>query len=211
MARPVLTIEQRATQDRRQNRRLLQGMAAAVAERGYAATTISDVVRAARVSKSTFYSCFADKQACYLALYSAAANNVLEAMLTADLEAALADVPPRRHLLAVNDAYLATLAGGDGLTASMLIEVQAIGRPGLEARREVFERFARLVRRVSDGVRRDHPELRRLTPELSTGIVGATNELVMRAIEAGRTAELVEDVSGAATDVWYAVLTSGGR
>jgi hypothetical protein len=120
-------------------------------------------------------------------------------------------VPPRRHLLAVNDAYLATLAGGDGLTASMLIEVQAIGRPGLEARREVFERFARLVRRVSDGVRRGHPELRRLTPELSTGIVGATNELVMRAIEAGRTAELVEDVYGAATDVWYAVLTSGGR
>jgi AcrR family transcriptional regulator len=211
MARPVLTIEQRATQDRRQNRRLLQGMAAAVAEQGYAATTISDVVRAARVSKSTFYSCFPDKQACYLALYSAAANNVLEAMLTADLEAALADVPPRRHLLAVNDAYLATLAGGDGLTASMLIEVQAIGRPGLEARREVFERFARLVRRVSEGVRRGHPELRRLTPELSTGIVGATNELVMRAIEAGRTAELVEDVSGAATDVWYAVLTSGGR
>jgi AcrR family transcriptional regulator len=211
MARPVFTSEQREDQQRRRHRRLLRGMGDVVAEKGYTATTISDIVAAARVSKSTFYEHFADKQACYLALYSAATNNVLDAMRTADLEATVIGLPPRRHLLAVNDAYLATLAGGAGLTASLLIEVQAIGPAGLEARREIFGRFARLVRGVSDGLRRAHPDLRRITPELALGLVGATNELVMRAVEAGRTAELVAEVSPAATDVWYAVVTSGAR
>ena len=207
MARPALTTEQRADLDRRQHRQLLRGMAACVGVKGYAATTMNDIAREARVSKSTFYAHFADKQACYLALYSAATNNVLDAMAAADLAAAVAGLGPREHLLAVNEAYLETLAGGGELTKSLLIEVQAIGRAGLEARREIFERFARLIRSVSDGLRRSDPRLRRLTPDLALAIVGSTNELVMREIEAGRTAQLAAEVCGPATDVWYAVLT----
>ena len=50
--------------------RLTGGLAAAIAEKGYAAVTIADVVRHARVSKRTFYEHFADKEACFLALYA---------------------------------------------------------------------------------------------------------------------------------------------
>jgi AcrR family transcriptional regulator len=61
MARPALTTHQR------------------VSENGYRETTIADVVREARVSKSTFSAHFADED-CYVALYSAAVDNVLDAV-----------------------------------------------------------------------------------------------------------------------------------
>ena len=41
--------------------RLLEGMAQAVAEKGYADTTIADIVREAGVSRRTFYEHFAGK------------------------------------------------------------------------------------------------------------------------------------------------------
>ena len=52
-----------------QRTRLLEAVGRAVAERGYAAATIDDVVRRAGVSKKTFYDHFADKQDCFLAAY----------------------------------------------------------------------------------------------------------------------------------------------
>ena len=207
MARPALTDKQRTEQDRRQHRQLLQGMAACVSEKGYGATTIADVVRAARVSKSTFYAHFADKEECFVALYSAATNNVLDAMREADLDAARAGMPWHDHLVAVNAAYLEALAGGGELTRSLLIEVQTAGANALAMRRDVLDRYVRLMRGVCDGLRRGNPELRRLSPELSLGAVGGINEIVMQAIETGP----VEDITALnelATSLWAALLTA---
>ena len=52
-----------------QRERLLSAMAAAVAEHGYAATTVGEVVALARVSKRDFYAEFASKEACFLAAF----------------------------------------------------------------------------------------------------------------------------------------------
>jgi AcrR family transcriptional regulator len=210
MARPALTIEQRSEQDRRHHRQLLEGLAVSVADKGYAATTIADVVREARVSKSTFYAHFADKEECYMALYSAATNNVLDAIREADARAGAEGLPWRAHLVAVNTAYLTTLAGGGRLTRSLLIEVPAAGASALAMRREVIGRYVRLMRGICDGLRRGDPQLRKLTPALALGVVGGINELVMRAIETG-TVEDVGDLVEVATDLWAAVLTAPGR
>ena len=109
MARPALTSEQRRDQEHRQQRQLLRGMAESIGEKGYSATTIADVVRYARVSKSTFYAHFADKEECFVELYSAATDTVLAAMEASDLEAGAAGLPWREHLRAVNRAYLQAL------------------------------------------------------------------------------------------------------
>ena len=58
--------------------RLTGGLAAAIEEKGYAAVTIADVVARARVSKRTFYEHFADKEACFLALYSETSDELLK-------------------------------------------------------------------------------------------------------------------------------------
>ena len=144
MPRPALTAEQRTEQEARQLRQLLRGMAACLRAQPFAHTTIADVVRAARVSKSTFYAHFADKEACYVALYSAAVDNVLKAMREADAAATDAGLSWREHLAAVNAAYLSTLAIGGGMTRSMLVEFQTAGpsaqamRPTMRPRRRFW-------------------------------------------------------------------------
>jgi AcrR family transcriptional regulator len=210
MARPTLTAEQRSQQDRRQHRQLLQGMAACVAEKGYWATTIADAVRLARVSKSTFYAHFADKEECYVALYSAASNNVLDAMRAADAAAAAAGAPWREHLDAVNRAYLDMLASGGGLTRSLLVEVQTAGPSAVEMRRDVIGRYVDLMLGLCNALSNREPGLRPLSPEIALGVVGGVNEVVMAAIESGP----VERLSGLvdlATNLWAAHLAAPAR
>jgi AcrR family transcriptional regulator len=60
--------------------RLLEGMAHAVADKGYADTTIADIVREAGVSRRTFYEHFAGKAECLVALYEAASHNALKVL-----------------------------------------------------------------------------------------------------------------------------------
>src|SRR3982751_2252201 len=57
--------------------RLLEGMAQAVAAKGYAETTIADIVREASVSRRTFYEHFGSQAELLIALYEAASHNAL--------------------------------------------------------------------------------------------------------------------------------------
>lgn len=54
---------------RNQRERLIAGLAEAVAENGYAGTTIADITRYAAVSRRTFYEHFSSKDACFVAAY----------------------------------------------------------------------------------------------------------------------------------------------
>src|SRR4051794_30707474 len=191
MARPAFTTEQRTEQDRRQHRQLLQGMARCVGAKGFGATTIADVVREARVSKSTFYAHFADKEACYVALYSAAVDNVLDAMRDADAASRAGGLGWREHLTAVNAAYLTTLARGGAVTGSMLVEFPTAGAAAQAMRRDVFDRYVRFMGDVCDALRRQEPRLDAVTPALVLGVVGGVNELVVHAIERDGVAAII--------------------
>lgn len=48
-----------------QRRRIFEAMIASCAEKSYGGTTISDIVAAARISRTTFYKRFDDKRACF--------------------------------------------------------------------------------------------------------------------------------------------------
>src|SRR3954451_15394015 len=72
----------RATVQRPRNgedarRRLLAAMAESVSEKGYADTTVADVVRIARTSRRTFYEHFEDRADCFLALGDAIADQLM--------------------------------------------------------------------------------------------------------------------------------------
>src|SRR3954452_10576107 len=61
-----------------QRTRLLEAVGRAVAEKGYVAATIDDIVRGAGVSKKTFYEHFQDKLGCFLGAYEAASDELYE-------------------------------------------------------------------------------------------------------------------------------------
>jgi AcrR family transcriptional regulator len=63
-----------------QRARLLEAMVHAVAEHGYAHTSVADVLRRAQVSRRTFYDLFRDRQDCFVQAYDAASQSVRRAV-----------------------------------------------------------------------------------------------------------------------------------
>lgn len=66
-----------------QRERLLAGFAQAIAERGYGATTIADVVKAASVSSKAFYESFSSKEDCFLATFDVVVAHLRELIAAA--------------------------------------------------------------------------------------------------------------------------------
>jgi AcrR family transcriptional regulator len=189
--------------DRRGYRyRLVTGLAAAVVERGYPATTIADIVRHARVSKRTFYEHFADKESCFLAAYAAGSR-----MLRRAVEDAVEGEPVwTERVHAGVHAYLGALASQPALSRTLLLEVPAAGPRAIALRRRELGRFAQMI---GDLARRDaaeHPDLRTLDADMCVALVGGINELTMLALEEGRVARLPE-LTPTVVDLIKAVLT----
>jgi AcrR family transcriptional regulator len=169
-----------------QRARLLEAVGRAVAEKGYAAATIDDIVRDAGVSKKTFYEHFQDKLGCFLAAYEAASDELFDHVRAAQDAApsrgeAPADWLARTH--AGIRAYLRWLAAEPALARVFLIEVAAAGPEALACREGLRDRYAARMRELQDsdtGV----PD------EIFHAVVAAADDLVVRRLREG--ADLLE-------------------
>jgi AcrR family transcriptional regulator len=171
-----------------QRGRMLDAIANAVADKGYAATTVGDVVSGAGVSRKTFYEHFSDKEECFLAAWDTGVQILFDAILAARDRVNT----PIERMRAGLRAYLETLAAEPAFARSFFIEVVAAG-PHAEARRaEVHSRFADLLTTLHEQARREMPQLPELPPAIPRAAVGAINELVSDYVRAGRTEQLPE-------------------
>ncbi len=168
--------------------RLLEGMAHAVAAKGYADTTIADIVREAGVSRRSFYEHFSTKAECLIALYAAASRNALKVLRAAidpnhewqtQLEQALA-------------AYLGCMAQNPVLMRTLFIEILGLGAEGLESRRRVNKEIADFMLGVVNGGAAGLKRAQPLSPGMAMAVVGGINELVLEYIEQDKVAQLVE-------------------
>jgi AcrR family transcriptional regulator len=164
-------------------RRVETAMAALTAEKGYAAVTIDDLARSARISKRTFYDHYAGKEDCLLAAYESAATQVLAAAQRA------ADATPRdqgaaARVEAVIATYLKALAAQPEMTRVFHVEIQAAGAEALRRHLAVDLRYVTLLQRI---VREDGGTLPRAG---AIAALGAVHELVLHAVADGRTARL---------------------
>jgi AcrR family transcriptional regulator len=152
-------------------------MAQAVAEQGYVATSISDIVSRARVSRSAFYGCFADKEACFLAGYAAEAERHFGMIVEA-----AAEPDWWQQLRSGVRAYVRGLEAYPGFARSFLIEILTAGPKALELRSTVYERYVSLMKdwyaSAPAGL-----ELPPLPDEVFHAAVGATNELVVTRLD----------------------------
>ena len=169
--------------------RLLEALAAAVSERGYAATTIADIVKNARVSKRTFYEHFADKEECFLALY-VEANEILRIGIQAAFEAPARSW--RAQLDAGLEAYLGALEQNPALTRTCVIEIRAAGPRALEMRLRAHAKFAAMLRAFVDRTRKKHPELRPMSAAMAAAVVGGIDELLLVNVARGAPSPLTE-------------------
>jgi AcrR family transcriptional regulator len=129
----------------RQRERLLRAMGACVSEQGYADTTIADVVRVARTSRSVFYKHFADKEECFLQTY----KQMTDVRIAASLDAA-AQVPAWQDKLEVGIAtYFRWMAEHPEVAVTTVVEVHSAGRRALDARSRALSGWTRTVEGVA--------------------------------------------------------------
>ncbi|MGJ7606758.1 TetR/AcrR family transcriptional regulator [Variovorax sp. LT1R20] len=173
--------------------RLLQGMAQAVAAKGYADTTIADIVREAAVSRRTFYEHFSTKTECLIALYETASRLALHAVSEAFDPAQ----PWRAQVEQAMTAYFDYLAQDPVLLRTLFVEILGLGMPGLAARRRVNDEIANFIQVAINSSGAGDGPAAHLTSQMAMTVVGGINELVLQAIEQERAGDLRELVAPA--------------
>src|SRR5437588_2500997 len=159
-------------------------MAASVEQRGYAETTVADVVRVARTSRRSFYEHFQDRADCFLALFDVTNEEVLGEIAAAVDPSA----PWEQQVDQALSAYLGAVVSRPALFRSFVRELPALGERGSEHQLAMIERFARqLVELVEQG-RREQPRLGAgaLGLDQAIMIVGGVRELMVIAAQQGR-------------------------
>jgi AcrR family transcriptional regulator len=130
MLKLVQPADDPAVDDGHRRGRILRALATCVAEKGYQGTTIADIARRGRVSKTVVYAHFRDKEECLLELYARATDQVMGTVREAKRAARAAGLPWRDRVRAVIGAYLTALAEAPAVAWTALVEIQAAGRPG---------------------------------------------------------------------------------
>jgi AcrR family transcriptional regulator len=174
-----------------QRARLLDAMIRVVADQGYAAASVTDVVRAAAVSRSTFYELFASKEACFLEAYRVGVDVVDERVGAAVREVAH---DWRAQLRAGIRAYLAQLARMDHFARMYIDEIHAVGAAALAARADALRRFADRYHASFSQARAADPALREPHPDALLVLCAGTEQLVAERLRAGGDVRELEDV-----------------
>jgi AcrR family transcriptional regulator len=123
-----------------QRMRLLRAMCDVMADKGYAATSVADILRRARVSRETFYELFSSKQECFISAFELAYGYILAAIEPRTDEGA-----PIDRFSRVLDDYLRALASDPAAARVFLVEVYAAGPSALERRHELQRRLVESV------------------------------------------------------------------
>jgi AcrR family transcriptional regulator len=175
-----------------QRGRLIVAIAEAVAQKGYGATTVTDIVERAGVSRSTFYEQFADKEACFLAAYETGVEFVL-----GKLNAAAEELPAsdwRERVRVGLETYMDVLVNEPAFAWSLHVEVLRAGPAALERRAAIFGLFSRRTKRLYEVGRREDPQLPELPDELFQLHTGGIDELVRECLRT-RGAEALPELA----------------
>src|ERR1700722_5860037 len=114
-----------------QRERLLQATVAAVAHKGYAAVTVADIVRRAKVSRAAFYIHFRSREECFLAATSLGGQLLFD-HVTEAVRAVPEDAADEDCLRAGCRAFLGFLADEPAFTRVFYIEMPPAGTPAGE-------------------------------------------------------------------------------
>jgi AcrR family transcriptional regulator len=169
--------------------RIFGGVATAVAEKGYPATTLDDIVKNASASLTTFYQHFDGKEEAFVAAYD-----------TAMAQATAAAMPPYRWsrswplaVRAALEAFLAFFAAEPRWARIAMVDVLTAGGPGLEHRDRAFGLFEEILQP-------GYEHARDMTPLAVEAIGGAIHWMIYEQIQR-RGAEHLSQILPAVTFV----------
>lgn len=171
-----------------QRGRLLEAVAEAVAKKGYAATTVGDVVALAAVSRRTFYEQFPDLESCFLAAYQAGMELLLDEIRRA--VRARPESAWRERARVSLRAYTEALAARPAATWAFSIEALGAGVRVLEHRASILGRWVQQWRGLQELARRTEPTIAVTPDDQLLFLVGGIEELVRDTVRSRGAAEL---------------------
>jgi AcrR family transcriptional regulator len=165
-----------------QRERLFAALVAVVAERGYAATNVSDLLDLSGVSRSAFYRYFPNKQECFLAAFDAIVGKVTAQVA----EAYMREGSVEDRLMATLDAVAAFVVSQPAASRLAFVDYFAVGP---EAMDRVEDATTALQRLILEGFK-DVPERAGVPPLVIRGIIGGVRKITHTRLRRGEEAEL---------------------
>lgn len=166
-----------------QRERLLGATVAAVAEKGYDATRVEDILLIAGVSRNAFYKLFSNKRDCFLATLAEierlAKPSVID--VVARTEGGWED-----KILAMLDALAKVVVEQPAMAKVAWIEVYAAGPEAVE----IIERMDRAMENVVRRTLKSSPERAAMPREIVRAVVGGVRKIVHTRVREDRTDEL---------------------
>jgi len=171
--------------------RLIAALAGCVRKQGLRSTTVADIVARARTSRRTFYEHFADKEACFLALF--------EERNAASMAAVAGAVDPNspwdEQVDRAVDAFVDTLATDPELGVSFTRELPVLGAAAATAQRIAVEHFSELIVRLVDSPAMREAGVRPVDSLTALLLVGGLRELVIHTAEHGGDLSAIRPVA----------------
>ncbi len=171
-----------------QRARALYAIVDAVAAKGYAQTTLTDIVDRARISRNAFYVHFTDKEACFLSAYEAAHYALIEQVIKCQHDG----MSWHQRLRASLHAYLTFKKANPTLAQTMLVDIHAAGVNARKKRDWGHQRFADMQSRLYALRRQSQPELPKLSPLTFLAMVAAVEEMAAAYVLSGRLHRVLE-------------------
>jgi AcrR family transcriptional regulator len=166
-----------------QRQRILTAVSEAVSEIGYAAMTVEDIIKAAGVSRRTFYEHFKSKEEAFLVSYDDISAQLMQAVESAFNRT-------DSFVTRVEDcmrAFLTLLAAEPAYANMCIVEVLVAGQTAIERRNAVMRQFTELIEK---GAAEELPKPARPPALTSETLVGGVHEVVYSRVLQGKTAEL---------------------
>ena len=165
-----------------QRQRLIDAMVRLAGERGYAATTVADIIGLAQVSRKTFYAHFADRDKLLLAAFDSAASIALEEARAA----ARRTGGSTRQFEAVMRRLCRVAQDTPGVIALCTIEIAAHA-DGLTRRDRLMVDYGDLIAECTSSNRE---RLHELPPALTRVSAGGAHRMIDACLRSGRLDEL---------------------
>jgi len=186
--------------------RLQRSVIAAVADAGYTAVTVADIVQGARVSRSVFYAHFADKEDCFLSA-TRAGGRLMSGRMASATRAVPPDTPDEQVLRAGFLAFLEFLADERAFARVLYVDLPTAGPMAAERLADASHRFANLNRKWHGRARTRHPEWPSVPGQAYEALSGASSELVRPVVRAGQAGTLA-NLEGTLMSLHMAVLAA---
>jgi AcrR family transcriptional regulator len=173
----------RAEAERNQRERLFAAMVATVAEKGYEATTVADLVELSGVSRSAFYRHFADKEACFLAAIEALVSPALEMV-----SRGLGKLGDKEQAFEGFEALIKAIVSQPAAAKMCFVEIYAAGSAGVALVDRTLDSFEALVSQLLDS----QPGYEGMPSQIVRALIGGIQKVIHKRLYRGEEAELIE-------------------